>query len=266
MNRPEATTDIRLRQALLTLALWVFATLGLGLILRQERISSIAELVTYLSQGVAVNLLLGLAVLVFATRYFGWSDLGFRPTPLGQSLRLMWFPVLMLMPIFALAYAIGMPPSRAVGFLALNTLLIALSEEWMFRGILFRAVAARRRLWPALLLTSVIFGSMHVLNGFTYGDLTQSSVQAVAATMTGLFLGALLIRTGSIWPSIAMHMLWNFGLLLVTFEAAQYQQPQPAPTVQGLLVAMAIVMPNFLYALFLLRKVPSATAEGGPRA
>lgn len=255
MDRPEATIDIRLRQALLTLALWVFATLGLGLLLRQERVSSLADLIALLSQGVAVNLLLGLAVLAIATRLFGWSDLGFRPTPLWLALRLLWFPVLMLLPIFALASAIGLPPLRAVGFLALNTLLIALSEEWMFRGILFRAMAVRQRLWPALLLTSVIFGSMHVLNGFSYGDLTQSSVQAVAATMTGVFLGALLIRTGSIWPSIAMHMLWNFGLLLLTFEAVGEQQPQPAPTLQALLMATAIVMPNLLYALFLLRKV-----------
>lgn len=255
MNEPKATRDIRLRQALLTLALWLFATLGIGLLLRQDPVASIADLVALLSQGVAINLIFGLAVLAAATRYFGWSDLGFWPIPLGPSLRLLWFPAVMLLPIFALAYAIGLPPLRAVGFLALNTLLIALSEEWMFRGILFRAVSARRRVWPALLLTSVIFGSMHVLNGFTYGDLTQSSVQAVAATMTGVFLGALLIRTGSIWPPVLMHMLWNFGLLLVTFEAAQYQQAQQPPTLQALLVAMTIVMPNFLYGLFLLRKV-----------
>ncbi len=255
MNRPEATTDIRLWQALLTLVLWLFVTLGIGLFLRQDRVSSIAELVALLSQGVAWNLVLGVAVLALATRAFGWSDLGFRATPLWQALRLMWFPILMLLPIFALAFAIGLPSLNAVGFLALNTLLVALSEEWMFRGVLFRAMAARRRLWPAILLTSVIFGSIHVLNGFSYGDLTQSSVQAIAATMTGLLLGALLIRTGSIWPSIALHMLWNFGLLLVTFEAAQYQQPQQPPTLQALLVAMAIVMPNLFYALFLLRKV-----------
>ena len=255
MNRPEATTDIRLWQAILTLALWLFATLGIGMLLRQDRVASIAELVALLSQGVAWNLVLGIAVLALATRVFGWSDLGFRATPFWQALRLMWFPILMLLPIFALSVAIGLPSLSVVGFLALNTLLVALSEEWMFRGVLFRAMAARRRLWPAILLTSVIFGSIHVLNGFSYGDLTQSSVQAVAATMTGLLLGALLIRTGSIWPSIALHMLWNLGLLLVTFEAAHYPQPQQAPTLQALLVAMAIVMPNLFYALFLLRKV-----------
>ncbi|MFM7333939.1 MAG: lysostaphin resistance A-like protein [Tabrizicola sp.] len=255
MNEAKTTTDIRLRQALLTLALWLFATVGIGMLVRPDRPSTIAELITLLSQGVAWNLLLSLALLAVATRYFGWTDLGFRAPPVWRALRFLWLPILLLLPIFGLAFAIGLPPVRAVGFLALNTLLIALSEEWMFRGILFRALAIRRRIWPALLITSVVFGSVHVLNGFTYSNLTQSSVQAVAAMMTGLLLGALLVRTGSIWPSVVLHMVWNFGLLLVTVEVADNLQPLQPPTLQSLLVAVMIVMPNLFYALFLLRKV-----------
>jgi membrane protease YdiL (CAAX protease family) len=257
MNQPKGVANIRLAQAVLTLVAWSLATLVIGGILRQDRVSSIADLMALLSQGVAWNLVLGLCVLALATRYFGWTDLGFRAPPVWLSLRLMWFPLLMLLPVFALAFAIGLPPSRAMGFLALNTLLIAVSEEWMFRGILFRAMAAKARIWPAVLLTSVIFGSMHVLNSFTYGGLSQSMVQAIAASMTGLLLGALLIRTGSIWPPIALHMVWNFGLLLATFEAASLNQPVRPLTPQTLLVGVAIVMPNLLYALFLLRKVRS---------
>jgi membrane protease YdiL (CAAX protease family) len=258
MSRPEATTDIRLRQALVTLALWLFTTVGIGMLLRQDRPSSIADLITLLSEGVAWNLLLSLAVLAVATRVFGWRDLGFRLPPLWLALRLLWFPALMLLPIFALALAIGLPPPHAIGFLALNTILVALSEEWMFRGILFRAMSARRQLWPALLLTSAIFGSIHVLNGFTYANLSQSAVQAVAATMTGLLLGALMIRSGSIWPSVVLHMTWNFGLILVSFEAASQPQPLQPFSLQTLFVGVAIVMPNLLYALFLMRKVQSA--------
>lgn len=258
MNQPTGLATNRLGQALLTLAVWLLATLVLGAVLRQGRVSSIAELLGVLSQGVAWNLVIGLGVLALATRYFGWSDLGFRATPVLLALRLMWFPLLMLLPVFALAFAIGLPPSRAMGFLAFNTLLIAVSEEWMFRGILFHALATRARIWPAILLTSVIFGSMHVLNSFTYGGFSQSVVQAIAASMTGLLLGALLVRTNSIWPPIALHMVWNFGLLLATFEVASQQLPVQPLTPQTFLVAVAMVMPNLLYALFLLRKVRAA--------
>lgn len=258
MNQPKGPADIRLGQALFTLVVWLLATLMIGAVLRQDKVSSVAELLALLSQGVAWNLILGLGVLALATRYFGWSDLGFRVPPFWLALQLMWFPLLMLLPVFALAFAVGLPPSNAMGYLALNTLLVAISEEWMFRGILFRAMAARQRIWPAILLTSVIFGSVHVLNSFSYGGLSQSVAQAIAATMTGLLLGALLIRTGSIWPPIALHMVWNFGLLLATYEVASLQQPVQPLTPQAFLVAVALVMPNLLYALFLLRKVRAA--------
>jgi uncharacterized protein len=229
-----------------------------GKILRRDELSSVAGLVAFLTQGVAWNLVLGLAVLAVATRYFGWSDLGFRRTSPWVSLRLMWLPLLVLLPVFGLALAIGLPQPPAIGFLALNTFLVALSEEWMFRGILFRALVGQWRVWPALVLTSVVFGSIHVLNGFSYSNLTQSSVQAVAAMMTGLLLGALLVRTGSIWPSVVLHMIWNFGLMLMTAGVANQPLLLQPPTLQSLLVALVFVLPNLFYALFLLRKARSA--------
>ncbi len=258
MHRPDGQADTRLRQAVLTLLIWLAATLLAGRFLRQGEVASIADLITALSQGIAWNVVLGLAVLAIATKLCGWSDLGFRPPTLWLTLRLMWFPVLLLLPIFAVALSIGLPPVRATAFLALNTFLVALSEEWMFRGVLFRALAMRHPIWSAILLTSFMFGSVHVLNGFTYGDLTQSSTQAVAAMMTGLLLVALLICTGSIWPPVAFHMIWNFGLLLVSYEAAQQTLSEGPLPLEAYLVPLAIVMPNLLYAVFLLRKIGKA--------
>lgn len=255
MNTSGILSDKRLRQALLSLLIWLAASILFGAILRPERPASMADLIAGLSTGIAWNVVLGLAVLAVLTRLFRWTDLGFN-LPDGRAvLRLMWFPILTLLPIFALAFAIGLPPDRAVGYLALNTALVALSEEWMFRGILFRALSARLRLWPAILLTAFLFGAVHVLNVLAIGDWGQAVGQAVAATMTGLLLGALLLRTGSIWPPIVFHMFWNFGLLLVTYEAAQQPLPVEPPPLEAYLVPLTIVMPNLLYALFLLRRV-----------
>lgn len=239
----------------MTLVAWLVATLLVGRWLRQGEIASVADLIAMLSQGIAWNVVLGLAVVAFATRLFGWSDLGFQRPGLRLSLRLMWFPILLLIPIFALAFALGLPPASSIAFLAVNTVLVAVSEEWMFRGILFRALTGRHRIWPAVLLTSFVFGSVHVLNGFTYGDLSQSSAQAVAAMMTGLLLCAFVVRTGSIWPAIVFHSIWNFGLLLATYEAAQQPLPETQLSIGAYFLPLVIVLPNLLCALFLLRKV-----------
>lgn len=252
----------RLPPAFLTLLAWLAATIVVGAALRQES-AGIAEIVGLLSTSVAWNVVAGIAVLALATRTFGWKDLGFGPPDGWSVAKLLWFPVLMLLPFYAIAFAVGLPPVRAILFLALNTTLVALSEEWMFRGILFQALRSRIRIWPAVALTSVLFGSVHVLNAFALGDLRLAAAQAVAAMMTGLLLMALMLRTGSIWTSVVYHMVWNFGILLLAYETAQYPLPDQAPSASAYLVPMLVVLPNLLYGLILLRNLrnhpPDAT-------
>jgi membrane protease YdiL (CAAX protease family) len=53
--------------------------------------------------------------------------------------------------------------------------LAELSEEWMFRGVLFQGLRSRLALWPATLLTSALFGAGHVMNVVTTGQLGEAS-------------------------------------------------------------------------------------------
>lgn len=244
----------RLPKALLTLFAWLAATIVVGTVLRPDS-AGIGEIVGLLTSGIAWNVVAGIAVLALATRVFGWRDLGFGPPAAWPVAKLIWFPILTLLPFYAIAFAIGLPPGRAMLFLAINTTLVALSEEWMFRGILFQALRSRLRIWPAVALTSVLFGAIHVLNAFALGDLRLAGAQAVAAMMTGLLLIALMLRTGSIWTAVAYHMVWNFGILLVVYETARYPLPEGPLPPSAYLVPLLVVLPNFLFGLVLLRKL-----------
>lgn len=254
---PDAPTR-RLIRAFAVLAAWTAAAFVMGALGRGASAATLADIVTALASGVATSLVAALAVLALATWVFRWGDLGFRSPDWRALLRVMGFPMLTLVPLPLLAWGIGFPPGPAVAFLALNTILIALSEEWMFRGILFRAFLARFRLWPAVLITSVLFGAFHVLNAFALGDLRMALAQSVAAMMTGMLLVALVLRTGSIWPSVVYHMVWNFGVLLVAHETLEHLAPDTAPPVSAYLMPMLIVSPNLFFALLLLRKVARA--------
>ncbi|MFN3578773.1 MAG: lysostaphin resistance A-like protein [Tabrizicola sp.] len=251
----------RLPKALVTLMAWLAVTVIVGTMLRPQT-AGIAEIVGFLSSGIAWNVLAGAVLLALATRAFGWRDLGFRAPRSGPVLRLAWFPVLTLLPFYAIALAVGLPPAQAVLFLAVNTALVALSEEWMFRGVLFAAFRGRMPLWAAIALTSVLFGAVHVLNAFALGDIRLAAAQAVAAMMTGTLLVALMLRTGSIWTAVAYHLLWNFGILLVAYETAKYSLPEGPLRPGTYLMPMLVVLPNFLYGLILLRRLPDAARSG----
>ena len=206
--------------------------------------------------GVGWNFVLAILFLVALTRINGWSDLAFvRPESL-RSLRILWLPTLYLLVFAGLAAIRGISlTAPQILFVVINTAMVGLSEEFMFRGVLFRALRSRLCMWPAILLTSVLFGGVHVFNVFITGQLVDATAQALAAMMSGFIFMALLLRTGSLWVPIAYHALFDMSIFLATSGAAGAESEPGPSTLVRFLAPMALDVPNLLYALFLLRKV-----------
>jgi membrane protease YdiL (CAAX protease family) len=81
----------------------------------------------------------------------------------------------------------------------------AVSEELVFRGILFRWLEDFGGSWFALLLTSAFFGASHLMNPHA------STIAAVGiAFEAGVMLGAAYMLTRSLWLPMGLHAAWNF--------------------------------------------------------
>jgi membrane protease YdiL (CAAX protease family) len=112
----------------------------------------------------------------------------------------------------AIAGAIGV--YRIVGVGSLNGLLAALivptlgaavTEEVLFRGILFRWLEEFGGSWLALALTSAFFGMAHLRNP------NASAIAAIGiAFEAGVMLGAAYMLTRSLWLPMGLHAAWNF--------------------------------------------------------
>ncbi|MEV7425810.1 MULTISPECIES: CPBP family intramembrane glutamic endopeptidase [unclassified Streptomyces] len=82
----------------------------------------------------------------------------------------------------------------------------AVTEELLFRGVLFRIIEERAGTWIALVLTGTVFGLAHLLNP------NASLWGAVAiAIEAGGMLAAAYIATRSLWLPIGVHFGWNFA-------------------------------------------------------
>ena len=82
----------------------------------------------------------------------------------------------------------------------------AVTEEVVFRGVLFRVVEGRLGSWPALILTAALFGASHLLNPHA------SPWGAVAiAVEAGAMLAAAYTATRTLWLPIGVHFAWNFA-------------------------------------------------------
>ena len=80
----------------------------------------------------------------------------------------------------------------------LMALLPAVCEELAFRGFIFGGLVRQNRKLRAVIITAVMFGISH-------GVLQQS----IAATIMGLMLGWVALRTGSVLPGILIHFTNN---------------------------------------------------------
>ncbi|RZP11356.1 MAG: CPBP family intramembrane metalloprotease [Candidatus Poseidoniales archaeon] len=72
-------------------------------------------------------------------------------------------------------------------------------EEILFRGYILDAIRELHGDVIAVLGSSMLFGLLHI-EPYVVG----------MATVGGIIYGIVRIRSGSLWPSIVSHMLWNF--------------------------------------------------------
>jgi membrane protease YdiL (CAAX protease family) len=85
-------------------------------------------------------------------------------------------------------------------------LFAAVSEELVFRGILFRWIEDFGGSWFALLVTSAFFGAAHLHNP------NASPIAAIGiAFEAGIMLGAAYMLTRSLWFPMGIHAAWNFA-------------------------------------------------------
>ena len=150
------------------------------------------------------------------------------------------------------------------GLIALFVLLYAsvgFIEEILFRGLVLPLMlrqwgTSRKGIIKAVIISSAIFGLAHLIN-LVMGrrDLLTTGAQIVYGTFFGVFFAACFLRNKSIWPVIFGHFLFdlcgNFNDITVGHV---FSRVEPTTTVQGALVTIGILLPFFLYGLFLLRK------------
>lgn len=82
---------------------------------------------------------------------------------------------------------------------------VAIFEEILIRGIIFRIAEEKLGSYVALLISAIIFGALHLAN--PNSTLFSGLCVAVEA---GFLMGAAYIYKRNLWFPIAIHFAWNF--------------------------------------------------------
>jgi membrane protease YdiL (CAAX protease family) len=155
---------------------------------------------------------------------------GLRPTCLWRAVRLVVVTLAGFL-LFSLIWAavfnvgkeklleqLGAGESASLLLLsaALTCVIAPICEEVLFRGFVFTALRNWRGVWPAAVITGLLFGAVHA------GSAPPADLVPLA--VLGFALCLLYYHTGSLYPCIAAHSL-NNSLAFGSLEGWGWQIP-----------------------------------------
>ena len=217
-------------------------------------------------------ILAGIAVwLMCKLEVFDIND--FRFKGVGKGFRLAGFGFVYI----AISFFINFMQIPENGFIAPNILSLfivilhpfigtGLFEEVLYRGLVFKILLrktghSKRGVIFACVISSVIFGVLHLVNVFAGASVLSTISQVVHATATGLFFAAVFLRTKKLWIPILLHGLLNlsaqiFNAIVSPDLLLKIPEPQTGTDAIGRTIyTLFIALPILIAALVLLRKV-----------
>jgi len=206
----------------------------------------------------AVALAFAFAVLM----KLGWvGKAGFNRPRQWRDLRVLVLPAVVVTVLFLLG--IGSPFSLQTATTSvLIAILVGVSEESIFRGVTLQALLPKG-VRTAVVLSAIGFSLAHLDNlvqANSNASLEGALSNALYALLFGIGLGALRIRTNTIWPGVTLHALTDIpGLLAIVWGTASISSGNPS--IAGIVVEIGLGAILAVYGLFLLRE-PKGVGQG----
>lgn len=120
-------------------------------------------------------------------------------------------------------------PSSSILIFALECLSIGFFEEVVFRGLILILVIqkyskTKKELFFALVISSSIFGLIHVLNLFLGASFYETFLQVGYSFLMGMLWSVVFLKTKNIWFVIFLHASYNFfGRVITTLGTVSNQ-------------------------------------------
>ena len=162
---------------------------------------------------------------------------------------------------FALTGSFIFSVSSLTGLVTLFILIAAFMEEIIFRGLILHGFI---RIWgstklgliKSVLVSSLLFCSIHLLDFLSGRPLAAVLLQSLEAFFLGIFLAILVLSSKSIYPAAFFHSVLNLAAYL-SFASLGVE-----PTSASWFLLGLIMLPLVLFGIYLLRRVSLNSITG----
>ena len=231
---------------------FIVPALFLGIDAKSKGMESIAFVIGQWERQLATVLIVALII----TKLGWWKEVGFVSVHKG-GMKFILFPFLytLILLLFSLdqyssdkSWLMGFSDPTQLISLALVILGVGVTEELLFRGILFHGLETYFKPLIVVLLSALIFGLFHYVNLLTNAPLYQTDYQVAHAMAVGFMYGMLRLRVGALWPIMLFHAFWDFTII-----ASSQLTPAVTSSVTdtfALSTLLTMIIPATLYGLF----------------
>jgi membrane protease YdiL (CAAX protease family) len=101
---------------------------------------------------------------------------------------------------------------------------VGIGEESFFRGFLQPMLAERVTPWGGIILSSLLFGAMHLGNGLAMEPDARRQYYSVSIpfiTSFGVYFGWIAYKNNSLKEGVALHSWYDFALFMASYSLAQ---------------------------------------------
>jgi CAAX protease family protein len=113
-------------------------------------------------------------------------------------------------------------PIYTILIFAITCISVGLFEELVFRGLILfflleKLSKNRRGIFVSIIISSALFGIMHLFNIFDGANVGATLLQVLYSFAMGIMWSIIVLKTKTIWLAVILHSLYNFtGLLFPT--------------------------------------------------
>ncbi len=128
-------------------------------------------------------------------------------------------------------------------------------EEIMFRALVLVAMIiawgdTKKGVYKSVILSSVLFGMMHMLNIGT-NPLEITLFQSFVVMLPAIFYATLVVISRSIWPSIVIHWLTNVAVNIIIMNQINYIE-----TARMWIIFALGLIPLVIMSFYLIWRMP----------
>lgn len=232
------------RKPILVSILWALLILPfyvLGSILTQKM--NMNDVNTKLVNGLCVFLAVFTAIIYIWKSDYSFSNIGFRKPEKNSSRSVFFYfpPIIIELLGFIAGFNFTINYLFSVIFF---TIAVGFAEEIYFRGLIFKTLEVKG-IKKAIIISSIIFGIMHLNNVLGGADILYTLIQIVYAFAFGFVFVEIFYLTKSLIPVI----LWHF-----IHDCLNYIQNTPDMQVTIIFGGIQAVI-LLIYAVYMWRKI-----------